>query len=35
MIRYLRISFNVFMYGLILAVIAFLIAVLTVPTDLS
>ena len=33
--RFLRISFNVFMYGLIVAVISFVIAVLTVPTDLS
>ncbi len=35
--RYLRISFNVFMYGLIVAVIAFLIAVILNPgtTDLS
>lgn len=33
--RYLRISFNVFMYGFIIAVLAFLVAVLTVPTDLS
>ncbi len=33
--RFLRISFNVFMYGLIVAVIAFLVAVMSVPTDLS
>jgi predicted metal-dependent HD superfamily phosphohydrolase len=33
--RYLRISFNVFMYGFILAVIAFIVAVLIAPTDLS
>jgi len=33
--RYLRISFNIFMYGFILAVIAFVVAVLSVPTDLS
>lgn len=33
--RFLRVSFNVFMYGLIVAVLAFVIAVLSVPTDLS
>lgn len=33
--RYLRISFNVFMYGFIVAVLAFVFAVLSVPTDLS